>query len=174
MNRCQPWPSLSPPTPPLQILVTQPYPLLCCSWNCGSHHNSWHLEDQGILAWVGSGPFSHCLDCYMDSKVRCLSSSDLQSSPEALDKLLPSSAPPSSSTLTSLHLHSSPSPAPCLQASGQRGLNWAWRKDKLQQRSQYPLLRMRLLPWADIGAGGSRDGNGHDGENTASSFHPSL
>ncbi|ELK11876.1 Beta-secretase 1 [Pteropus alecto] len=50
MNRCQPWPSLSPPTPPLQILVTQPYPLLCCSWNCGSHHNSWHLEDQGILA----------------------------------------------------------------------------------------------------------------------------
>lgn len=93
MNRCQPWPSLSPPTSPLQILVAQPYPLLCCSWSWGPHHHSWHLEDQGILAQVGSGPFSHCLDCYMDSKVRCLSSSDLQSNPEALDKLLSSLAP---------------------------------------------------------------------------------
>lgn len=146
MNRCQPWPSLSPPTSPLQILVAQPYPLLCCSWSWGPHHHSWHLEDQGILAQVGSGPFSHCLDCYMDSKVRCLSSSDLQSNPETLDKLLSSSAPPSSSTLTPLHLHSSPSPAPCLQASEHRPEGTELRKDKLQQRSQNPLLRMRLLP----------------------------
>ncbi|ELK11877.1 hypothetical protein PAL_GLEAN10009062 [Pteropus alecto] len=76
----------------------------------------------------------------MDSKVRCLSSSDLQSSPEALDKLLPSSAPPSSSTLTSLHLHSSPSPAPCLQASEHRpeGTELSLEKGQIAAKEPVP------------------------------------
>uniref|UniRef100_A0A4X1TUI6 Uncharacterized protein n=1 Tax=Sus scrofa TaxID=9823 RepID=A0A4X1TUI6_PIG len=71
------------------------------------------LEDQGILARVGSAPFPPSDRAATGQRSEVSVAHDLHSSPEALGRLLPSPAPPSSFLLP-LSLHPALQPFPHL------------------------------------------------------------